>query len=98
MTYRLNESSEPHGPTPNQHGLTPDKRNPLMGPWHVQDMVLFNDTIYYNIAYGDMAASRDKIEAAAKAARIHDAIMAMPQVGGVSGAGWVAALGGGWWV
>ncbi|KAI8463500.1 MAG: half-size ABC transporter [Monoraphidium minutum] len=43
-----------------------------------QDMVLFNDTIYYNIAYGDMTATREQVEAAARAARVHDAIMAMP--------------------
>lgn len=35
-----------------------------------QDMVLFNDSIYYNIAYGNLAASREQVEAAAKAARV----------------------------
>lgn len=43
-----------------------------------QDMVLFNDTIYHNIAYGNLEASRQAVEAAAQAARIHDAILAMP--------------------
>jgi len=43
-----------------------------------QDMVLFNDTIYYNIAYGNRDATREQVEAAARAARIHDAIVAMP--------------------
>ncbi|KIZ04396.1 ATP-binding cassette, subfamily B, bacterial [Monoraphidium neglectum] len=43
-----------------------------------QDMVLFNDTIFYNIAYGDLSATREQVEAAARAARVHDAIMAMP--------------------
>lgn len=43
-----------------------------------QDMVLFNDTIYYNIAYGNLSASKEAVEAAAKAAQIHNAIMAMP--------------------
>jgi ATP-binding cassette subfamily B (MDR/TAP) protein 7 len=28
-----------------------------------QDMVLFNDTIHYNIAYGDMAATREQARA-----------------------------------
>ena len=37
------------------------------------------DTIYYNIAYGDLAAPRERVEAAARAARIHDAILAMPE-------------------
>ncbi len=44
-----------------------------------QDTVLFNDTIYYNIAYGNPEAGRDRIEAAAKAAKIHDFIMSLPQ-------------------
>ncbi|KAJ9531485.1 hypothetical protein QJQ45_015055 [Haematococcus lacustris] len=43
-----------------------------------QDMVLFNDTIYNNIAYGNLAASQEQVEAAARAARVHDAISAMP--------------------
>ncbi|WP_332052214.1 ABC transporter ATP-binding protein/permease [Reyranella sp.] len=44
-----------------------------------QDTVLFNDTIYYNIAYGRPDASREEVEQAAKLARIHDFIMALPQ-------------------
>ena len=44
-----------------------------------QDTVLFNDTILYNIAYGREGASRDEIEAAAKAAKIHDFVMGLPQ-------------------
>ncbi|SKA35267.1 ATP-binding cassette, subfamily B [Enhydrobacter aerosaccus] len=44
-----------------------------------QDTVLFNDTIYYNIAYGRPGASREEVEQAAKLARIHDFIMALPQ-------------------
>jgi ATP-binding cassette subfamily B protein len=43
-----------------------------------QDTVLFNDTIYYNIAYGRPGASPAEIEAAARHARIHDFIMASP--------------------
>ena len=39
-----------------------------------QDTVLFNDTIGYNIAYGRPAASQTEIEAAARAAQIHDFI------------------------
>ena len=37
-----------------------------------QDTVLFNDTIYYNIAYGRPEASRAEVEEAARAAKIHD--------------------------
>jgi ATP-binding cassette subfamily B protein len=44
-----------------------------------QDMVLFNDTVGYNIGYGRAAASQEEIEAAAKAASIHDFIMGLPQ-------------------
>ncbi len=44
-----------------------------------QDTVLFNDTIYYNIAYGRADASREEVEAAARAARIHDFISRLPQ-------------------
>lgn len=44
-----------------------------------QDTVLFNDTIYYNIAYGRPEASRDEVIAAAKAAHIHAFIETLPQ-------------------
>jgi len=44
-----------------------------------QDTVLFNDTIYYNIAYGRPGATREEVEEAARLARIHDFIMALPQ-------------------
>ncbi|MCX7565031.1 ABC transporter ATP-binding protein/permease [Sulfitobacter sp. F26169L] len=43
-----------------------------------QDTVLFNDTIGYNIAYGRDGATQADVEAAAKAAQIHDFIMALP--------------------
>ena len=43
-----------------------------------QDTVLFNDTIRYNIAYGRAGASFSEIEAAAKAAKIHDFILSLP--------------------
>jgi ABC-type transport system involved in Fe-S cluster assembly fused permease/ATPase subunit len=43
-----------------------------------QDTVLFNDTIYYNIAYGRPGATREEIEEAARHAQIHDFILAMP--------------------
>jgi len=44
-----------------------------------QDTVLFNDTIYYNIAYGRPDATREDIVAAAQAAHIHDFIESLPQ-------------------
>lgn len=43
-----------------------------------QDTVLFNDTIYYNIAYGRPDASPAEIEEAARMARIHDFVMSTP--------------------
>ena len=43
-----------------------------------QDTVLFNDTIYYNIAYGRPDAPRAEIEEAARHAHIHDFIMGLP--------------------
>jgi ATP-binding cassette subfamily B protein len=44
-----------------------------------QDTVLFNDTIYYNIAYGRPDATRDEVIAAAQAAHIHQFIESLPQ-------------------
>lgn len=43
-----------------------------------QDTVLFNDTVYYNIAYGRPNATPNDVEEAAKLARIHDFIMELP--------------------
>ncbi len=44
-----------------------------------QDTVLFNDTIYYNIAYGRPTATREHVVAAARAAHIHDFIEGLPK-------------------
>ncbi len=44
-----------------------------------QDTVLFNDTIGYNVAYGRDGASEADIIAAAKAAKIHDFVMSLPE-------------------
>ena len=43
-----------------------------------QDTVLFNDTIYYNIAYGRPDAPPSDVETAARLARIHEFIMRLP--------------------
>jgi ABC-type multidrug transport system ATPase subunit len=43
-----------------------------------QDAVLFNSAIGYNIGYGKFGASQDEIEAAAKAAQMHDRILSFP--------------------
>lgn len=44
-----------------------------------QDTVLFNDTVEYNIAYGQTGASREQVISAARAARIHDFIASTPR-------------------
>lgn len=44
-----------------------------------QDTVLFNDTVAYNIAYGRPGATQAEVEAAARAARIHDFVQSTPQ-------------------
>tara|TARA_R110002167_G_scaffold269334_2_gene475820 strand:+ start:81068 stop:82894 length:1827 start_codon:yes stop_codon:yes gene_type:complete len=43
-----------------------------------QDTVLFNDTVHYNIAYGRPDTPEAEIIAAAKAAKIHDFIVSLP--------------------
>jgi len=43
-----------------------------------QDTVLFNDSIAYNIAYGNPGASQEQVEAAARAAHIHNFIIGTP--------------------
>jgi ATP-binding cassette subfamily B protein len=44
-----------------------------------QDTVLFNDSIYYNIAYGRPDATRDEVINAARAAHILNFIESLPQ-------------------
>jgi ATP-binding cassette subfamily B protein len=51
-----------------------------------QDTVLFNDTIYYNIAYGRPGATRDEVESAARVAHIAAFIARLPQ-------GWETTVG-----
>ncbi|KII92241.1 hypothetical protein PLICRDRAFT_133692 [Plicaturopsis crispa FD-325 SS-3] len=43
-----------------------------------QDSVLFNASIGYNIGYGKFGATQEEIEAAAKAAQMHDRILSFP--------------------
>jgi ABC-type transport system involved in Fe-S cluster assembly fused permease/ATPase subunit len=44
-----------------------------------QDTVLFNDTVRYNIAYGNTSATSAQVEDAARTARIHDFIVCTPK-------------------
>jgi ATP-binding cassette subfamily B protein len=43
-----------------------------------QDTVLFNDTVYYNIAYGHPEADREAVIEAARLAQIHDFVDGLP--------------------
>jgi len=43
-----------------------------------QDTVLFNDTIYYNIAYGNTGATKEEVVSASKNADIHNFISILP--------------------
>lgn len=43
-----------------------------------QETVLFNNTVWYNIAYGNLEASEDQVLAAAKRAAIHDSVLKFP--------------------
>ena len=43
-----------------------------------QDTVLFNDSIAYNIQYGDPEATEDEVDQAARLAQIHDFILTLP--------------------
>ncbi len=44
-----------------------------------QDVILFNDTVLNNIAYGHDEIDRERVEAIAKAANAHEFIMKLPQ-------------------
>ena len=59
-------------------GVTQDSLHAAIGVVP-QDTVLFNDTIFYNIAYGRPGAAREQIEAAARAAQIHDFVVSLPE-------------------
>ncbi len=44
-----------------------------------QEIVLFDDTVRTNIAFGNLEATEDEIQAAAKSAAAHDFIMELPE-------------------
>ncbi|KAJ4387589.1 Iron-sulfur clusters transporter atm1, mitochondrial [Gnomoniopsis smithogilvyi] len=44
-----------------------------------QDTPLFNDTVGHNIRYGNIEAPQERVEAAARRARVHDIIASWPQ-------------------
>lgn len=43
-----------------------------------QDCVLFHDTLYYNLAYGRIGASKEEVFAAAQMANLHHSVLGMP--------------------
>jgi ABC-type multidrug transport system fused ATPase/permease subunit len=48
------------------------------GPRRAQEPILFATTVYDNILYGKPDATKDEVEAAAKAANVHNFIMSLP--------------------
>ncbi len=58
-------------------GVTQDSLRGSLG-MVPQDTVLFNDSVYYNIAYAKPGAAPTEIETAARSAHIHDFIMSLP--------------------
>lgn len=61
----------------NINHFTLDSTRRLMGVVP-QDTVLFNDTIYYNIAYGNPDATREEVEHCARRARLQEFISQLP--------------------
>ena len=63
------------------HDIRQVTRDSLRGAYAMvlQDTWLFTGTIYENLAYGKKDARREDVEAAARAAHIHRAIMGLPQ-------------------
>lgn len=58
--------------------LSPDSVREAIGVVP-QETVLFNDTVGYNIAYGRTGSSQAQLEAACKAAHVHELIASLPQ-------------------
>lgn len=50
----------------------------LLKPFFSQDAVLFHNTIFYNLQYGNINASPEEVYEVAHLAGIHDAILRMP--------------------
>ncbi|HVV54639.1 MAG TPA: ABC transporter ATP-binding protein, partial [Mucilaginibacter sp.] len=59
----------------NIHDVTMNSLRSLMGIVN-QETILFNDSIFNNIAFGKTGVSREQVEAAARIANAHDFIMA----------------------
>ncbi len=84
LLYRFHDVGAGHIRISDDHGQGHDLRDLSQASLRraigivPQDTVLFNDSIYYNIAYGRPDASREDVEHAARAAHIHDLIVSLP--------------------
>ncbi|GMT00652.1 hypothetical protein PENTCL1PPCAC_22826 [Pristionchus entomophagus] len=79
LLYRLYDADEGkitiNGLNTKELSLESLRRNIAVVP---QDSVLFHDTIYYNIAYGNPLAPKEEVERAAKLADVHKSVLSMP--------------------
>ena len=64
----------------NGHDLRQLSQDSLRGAIGIvpQDTVLFNDSLFYNIQYGRPSATREEVDAAARAAQLEDFIRQLP--------------------
>lgn len=51
----------------------------LISLFCLQDSVLFHDTIFYNLHYGNLLKNEEDVYAATKMAELHDSIQQWPQ-------------------
>jgi ABC-type transport system involved in Fe-S cluster assembly fused permease/ATPase subunit len=59
-------------------GIVPQDTGNKRTHFHIDNLVLFNDTIKYNIQYGNLKASEEEVIEAAKVARIMGLIERLP--------------------
>lgn len=81
LLYRFYDVNEGGGRiTINGHDIRRLTQDSLRGAIGIvpQDTVLFNDSIHYNIQYGRVSASAAEVEAASRAAQLHDFVQKLP--------------------
>ncbi|KAK0425532.1 hypothetical protein QR680_009248 [Steinernema hermaphroditum] len=80
LLYRLYDADEGHiyvnGIESRGVALDSLRKNIAIVP---QDTVLFHDSIFYNLNYGDVTATKDKVYEVARMADLHDAVQRMPK-------------------
>ncbi len=82
LLYRFYDVNEGGGRiTINGHDIRRLTQDSLRGAIGIvpQDTVLFNDSIHYNIQYGRVSASAAEVEAASRAAQLHDFVQKLPE-------------------